>query len=94
MNLDSVNTVSDLISKNEESSPEETLMKLVDIAVEDHGMKVALKVALEITNKLVAAHETIADSIAENGEITEALVWADDAGKLKIAGAILSSIEI
>ena len=94
MNFKSVNTVSDLIAANDTNSPEEAVLSMIDDVVDNDSPAAALRIASQIISKLIATHEVISEKMIENGNGVDALIWAEDSGKLQIAKGIIDSIDL
>ena len=94
MNLKSVNTVSDLIAANDTNSPEESVLSMIDDVVANDSPAAALRIASQIISKLIATHEVISEKMIENGKGVDALIWAEDSGKLQVAKGIIDSIDL
>ena len=93
MNLESINTVSDLVKANEaEPTP------LTQEELRQHILKLAAPTAMALAKAIVSQlgswHEDSAISKAKEGEMEAAYVWARDEGKLNVAWDILNSIQV
>ena len=89
MNLDSINTVADLIAENEELTPfQKALEALTEVNYEDTRL-----VVLWLVKNMLDFHQERA-AVAMNPEVdSNPLSWAHDAGKLEVILETLKSIE-
>ena len=92
MNLDSINSVNDLIEANKTPDYQKQIDAILEEAVRVDGLKSAMAVALTILSRIEDVHDTVADELMDE-QREEAQAWAHDGSKLCIAQSLLRSIE-
>ena len=94
MNLESINSVNDLIEANKAPNYHERIDEILAEAVEVEGLKAAMSVAIAIISRIEDFHDTVSDNLLEENNQDEALAWAHDGSKLCIVQGILKSIDL
>jgi len=89
MNLDSINTVADLVAKNEELTPlQQALKALTEVDYEDTRL-----VTLWLISNMLDFHKERAAASMSPDVDANPLSWAHDAGKLEVILETLKGIE-
>jgi len=89
MDLSNVTTVSDLVAANEQISPMETVIE----GLKQLNFADTLEVATLMLNVLVEIHNDEVKNRMENGQVPEAMAWAEDAVILTQALAMVQQVE-
>lgn len=92
MDLNTINTPSDLIQQN--STPTDPVQDIVDNQV----MELTPKQVMELTQKLVGMlggwHQSVAEDFMKDGDIEKCVTWMKDEQKLHTCWDILDNIEM
>ena len=97
MDFESINSVNDLIDYNNLTSSkdkknEEIKGQILEL-VKEFGPAAVTEIVSDTLSKLIALHDTMADSEFENGDKDSTIAWSEDSARLGIAKAIVDSVE-
>ena len=79
MELNNVNTVSELLAANQAPAPtEHDADSLYELALEHLDSTGATQLAMKLVEQLAIFHQNTRNELAENGEAERACLWAHD----------------
>ena len=97
MDFESINSVNDLIDYNNSTSSKdnksEEIKGQIFELVTEFGPAAVTEIVSDTLLKLIALHDTMADSEFENGDKDSTIAWSEDSARLGIAKAIVDSVE-
>ena len=90
MNLSEVNTVTDLVTQNNEPTPPNTSQ--LDALVEDLGLEETYELALKLVQRLGSFHQSVVEDLKEQNELDRLVVWAQDERLLHTCYDLLNEV--
>jgi len=94
MNINEINTVSDLVKANEEAVAGPMTKEALWAEILKTDAPTAMALCKEIVNQLACWHTDSAKNEAEAGNLQSAYLWARDEGRLYTVWQTLNDIEV
>ena len=94
MNLDSINSVSDLLAANEAPVEQHDAESMYQLCLKHLGCEDATKLATMLVEQLACFHQNTRNELVESGEAERAALWAHDEALLACALNALNNVSL